>query len=170
MDEIRRKCPSILRECTTIDIHHLADATKATTAELQRSINARKLTRFGASQSPVAEEHEIAQQHIQHYADALPLGTALASTELQPADDLAILAANVLVNIWDQTKKEEYLYAVTTLLEYALLKSPQSFYMRLVLIRVYRILGKHCNHIATANLTTARCPNCGIGTLSVTEH
>lgn len=79
--------------------------------------------------------------YLQHYLQALPLGKHLPSTELQPADDLAILAANAFINLGYLTSDEEYLLQACVILEFALVRSQQSFQSRLLLVRLYRLLG-----------------------------
>ena len=86
--------------------------------------------------------------YIQQYLDGLKLGTNLPSTELQIADDLAILSGNVFVNLWKLTSDEQYLLKAVTLLEFALTRSKQSFQTRLILIRLYRLLGMGVYHSA----------------------
>ncbi|KAF8625781.1 hypothetical protein AX15_005171 [Amanita polypyramis BW_CC] len=111
--------------------------------ELHRLINAYKLSRYklSASDITVDAEAERAALYIKHYLAGLELGLDLPSSELQPADDLAILAGNSLVILWRLTNDEGYLFRAVSLLEFALTKSRQSFQSRLVLIRLYRLLG-----------------------------
>lgn len=73
--------------------------------------------------------------------EGLVLGKDLPSTELQPADDLAILVGNALVNAWTISGNEEHLSNAAAFLEFALTKSSQAFQIRLILIRIYRLLG-----------------------------
>lgn len=86
--------------------------------------------------------------YTQQYLEGLKLGTNLPSTELQVADDLVILTGNVLINIWKLTSDEGYLLKAVALLEFALTRSKQSFQARLVLIRLYRLLGEDLQHFA----------------------
>ena len=86
--------------------------------------------------------------YTKHYLSGLKFGLNLPSTELQPADDLAILAGNSFVMLWKLTNDEGYLFSAATLLEFALTKSSQSFQSRLILIRIYRLLGKFLFHDA----------------------
>ncbi|KAF5373874.1 hypothetical protein D9758_000631 [Tetrapyrgos nigripes] len=110
---------------------------------LQRVINSYKLLRhtLPASDITLEAEGKGAALYVEQYFKALPLGQALPATELQPADDLAILSGSVLVNMWKLTGDQQYLYRAVILLEYGLSKSKQSFEMRLILIRIYRLLG-----------------------------
>ncbi|KAG6917964.1 hypothetical protein DXG01_017148 [Tephrocybe rancida] len=101
------------------------------------------LLRHNLTQSELSVEAETkrATLYIEQYLEGSKLGAGLPSTELQYADDLALLAANAFVNLWTITSDERYLLDAVTLLEFALLKSKQSFQMRLLLIRLYRLLG-----------------------------
>ncbi|KAG6874208.1 hypothetical protein C0995_003754 [Termitomyces sp. Mi166 len=115
----------------------------ATPQELQRLINSHKLLRYNLTQSELSVEAETARVtlYIEQYLEGLKLGLNLPSTELQYADDLALLAANTFVTLWGLTSDEKYLLNAVTLLEFALTKSQQSFQARLTLIRLYRLLG-----------------------------
>ncbi|RXW20882.1 hypothetical protein EST38_g4951 [Candolleomyces aberdarensis] len=68
----------------------------ATKKEAQKVINVHKLLRYGLAPSEVTveAETELLKTYIQHYHEALPLGASLPATELQPADDFALLAGN----------------------------------------------------------------------------
>lgn len=87
-------------------------------------------------------ETDRATLYTHQYLEGLKLGANLPPTELQPADDLAILAGNVFVSLWRISGDQKYLYNAVGLLEFALTKSKQSFQTRLMLIRIYRLLGK----------------------------
>jgi len=110
---------------------------------LQRSINAHKLLRYSlsATQLTVNQESVRAAGLVREYFEALPLGKDIPKLELQPADDLAILAVQVYVNMYALDSAAAHLHKAVVLLEYASRKSPQSFQMRLALIRIYRLLG-----------------------------
>lgn len=68
-------------------------------------------------------------------------GKNLAKTELQPADDLAILATSSFISLHLLTRSRSYLSCAVSVLEFALVRSPQGFQHRLLLIRLYRLLG-----------------------------
>jgi N-terminal acetyltransferase B complex non-catalytic subunit len=72
----------------------------------------------------------------------------MPSTELQPADDLAILAGQAFVNVWKLTYDETHLYNAVSVLEFGLTKSKHSYQMRLMLVRIYTLLGAHCQDVA----------------------
>jgi len=86
-------------------------------------------------------ESTRASRLLRDYLDGLKLGQTLPSTELQPADDLAILAGQVFVNIWKLTDDEAHLYNAACVLEFGLTKSKHSFKMRLLLVRIFNLLG-----------------------------
>lgn len=102
-----------------------------------------KLKRYSLPTSEFTVEAETgrAELYTKAYLEGLKLGVDLPSTELQSADDLVLLAANSYVSLWKLTGDDGYLRTTTALLEYALTKSKQSFLARLMLIRIYRILG-----------------------------
>ncbi|KAF8212156.1 actin cytoskeleton organization protein [Mycena galopus ATCC 62051] len=115
----------------------------ASNNDLRRLINSHKLLRQNLSSDDlnIGVETERASLYTQQYLEGLKLGVSLPPTELQPADDLALLAGNVLVSLWKMSSDEKYLYNAVALLEFALTKSKQSFHTRLMLIRIYRLLG-----------------------------
>ncbi|KAF8636586.1 hypothetical protein AX17_003397 [Amanita inopinata Kibby_2008] len=112
-------------------------------AELRRLINSYKLLRHKLPESSITPEAESARamSYTKHYLAGLKLEVDLPDSELQPADDLAILAGNSFVSLWKLTNDEDHLFKAAALLEYALTKSTQSFQSRLILIRLYRLLG-----------------------------
>ncbi|KAE9409642.1 actin cytoskeleton organization protein [Gymnopus androsaceus JB14] len=125
------------------DVLQASSSSLSTVNAVRRVINSHKLSRYNLSPSQLTVEAESsnASLYIKQYLEGLPLGDELPSTELQHVDDLAILAGNVFVNIWKMTGDVQYLYKAAVLLEFALGKSKQAFQMRLMLIRIYRLLG-----------------------------
>lgn len=117
---------------------------QSTEPGFRRTINVHLLLRRNLPTSEITPELESsrASQYLQEYLEALKLGTSLPNTELQPADDLAILAAQVFVNIWRLTEDDAPLYNAACLLEFGLTRSAQSFKMRLLLVRIYNLLGQ----------------------------
>jgi len=91
----------------------------------------------------VDQEGTLAANLIREYFEALPLGNDLPKLELQPADELAILAAQVYVNMFALDNVVAHLHNAVVILEYASRKSPQSYQIHLELVRVYRLLGMY---------------------------
>ncbi|PPR03615.1 hypothetical protein CVT24_007731 [Panaeolus cyanescens] len=110
---------------------------------LQEVINALKLIRYGLTASEITLESELKRvnQYAKLYFETISLGANLPSTELQPGDDLVLLAANALISAWKLSQSTSHLLTAINLLEFALTKSKHCFLARLVLIRLYRILG-----------------------------
>jgi N-terminal acetyltransferase B complex non-catalytic subunit len=106
-------------------------------------INVRKLQRISLTASELSTDKELylASTYLEEYMAGLELGSSLPVTELQPADDLAILVGHAFVSLWTTTKDESYLYNAAVVLEFALTKSRMSFQIRLLLVRIYRLLG-----------------------------
>jgi N-terminal acetyltransferase B complex non-catalytic subunit len=122
----------------------LSNPRKATPAELRRAINVHKLQRYNISKSQLTVESESARAslYLKDYLQGLKLGEHLPKTELQPADDLAILIGQTFVSLWKLTGSEGPLCKAVVVLEFASAKSIHSFQIRLLLIRIYRLLGK----------------------------
>lgn len=82
---------------------------QASVSDLQRSINAYKLRRylFGTDQLTTEREVTNALTYLKAYVSALPFGKDLPNTELQPADDLVLLAAQAFVNLWRTTSEQK---------------------------------------------------------------
>ena len=140
---------------------------------LQRLINTRKLQRHCLSEAEINAEAEATRgaQYLSEYMDGLTLGEDLPVTELQPADDLVLLSAHAFVSAWSLGGSEDLLYNAVTLLEFGLSKSRMSFLMRMMLIRIYRILGP-CVEFTEIYLSITdhtRCPCTRAGTLSRDE-
>ncbi|KAH9951453.1 actin cytoskeleton organization protein [Amylocystis lapponica] len=117
-------------------------STFVSTAVLNRYINAQKLIRYNLTLEELTPELESprAAQYLRSYMEALKFGTDLPDTELQPADDLAVLASQVHVSAWKSSGQEVHLYNAAAVLEYASSKSKPSYQIRLSLVRIYRLL------------------------------
>jgi N-terminal acetyltransferase B complex non-catalytic subunit len=102
-----------------------------------------KLLRHSLTEAQVSEESEVARADkcLELYLEGLKLGKDLPKTELQPADDLIILYAQILVNAWKISDDEMHLYKAAVGLEVALTHSQQAYQIRLTLIRIYHLLG-----------------------------
>lgn len=121
----------------------LLNSMQADLKALRRSINVHMLLRYNLTSSELTAELESARatSYLKDYTDGMHLGLDLLPTDLQPGDDLLILAAEIFVNIWAITTDETHLYNAAVLLEFGLTKSKHAFQMRLMLIRIYRLLG-----------------------------
>ena len=111
---------------------------------MQRRINVNKLSRYNLPESALSPEMEMqkALLYVQEYLQGLPCGKELPKSELQPADDLATLAAHAFVSVWTVTRDEKHLINAAAVLEFGLTKSVHAFQMRLMLVQIYRLLGE----------------------------
>ncbi|EPQ58725.1 hypothetical protein GLOTRDRAFT_13884, partial [Gloeophyllum trabeum ATCC 11539] len=114
-----------------------------TEPNLRRTINWYKTRRYTIPEAQITAEleSERASEYTKAYLTGLPLGKSLPETELQPADDLALLAAHAFISSWTAGGGEAQLYNAAVVLEYGLGRSKQSYHMRLLLIQIYRLLG-----------------------------
>ena len=101
------------------------------------------MLRHNLSETLASEESEAARagKCLELYIEGLKLGKDLPKTELQPADDLIILYAHILVNAWKVSDDESHLCKAAVALEVALTHSQQAYQIRLTLIRIYHLLG-----------------------------
>jgi N-terminal acetyltransferase B complex non-catalytic subunit len=145
-------CYEDVRQYTDLDSDSLSEwitflegmaCTPSSATALRRSINAHKLLRYGLDGARLTVDQESSRvvNLVREYFEALPFGRDLPKLELQPADDLAILAAQVYVNMFTMDNTVAHLHNAIVLLEYASKKSPQSYQIHLELVRIYRLLG-----------------------------
>ena len=110
---------------------------------------------------------------MEFYFKGLKLGASLPDTELQPVDDLALLTAQTYVNLWTITDDTAYLCKAVVVLEFGLTKSKQSYLMRILLIRLYQLLGTAARILSydiQADCVVCRRTLTGPGTVPLTEH
>jgi N-terminal acetyltransferase B complex non-catalytic subunit len=69
------------------------------------------------------------------------IGEGLEKTEYQYGDDFVVLASHVLHDLYLEHRKPELLVQAVTLLEMALAKSIYNFQIKLILVRLYIVLG-----------------------------
>jgi N-terminal acetyltransferase B complex non-catalytic subunit len=128
------------------------DVLQANLSDLRRSINVHALLRHSLSPTQITPEMESsrATQYLKHYLDGLKLGEGLPSTELQPVDDFAILAGQAFINVWKLADDETQLYNAASVLEFGLTKSKHSYQIRLMLVRIYTLLGAYFRDVLFA--------------------
>ncbi|KAG5438618.1 hypothetical protein PCANB_002724 [Pneumocystis canis] len=78
---------------------------------------------------------------IDEYGNSLFLDDDLSSTNNQYGDDFLILAVHALINTFFITNKQNYLIHAILLLELGLLHSKHNFQFKLLLIRLYFMIG-----------------------------
>ncbi|KAF8609944.1 actin cytoskeleton organization protein [Ceratobasidium sp. AG-I] len=127
-------------------IEHLTEQSQdlKTIEGLRRVVNVSKILRTcKPSVEKISPEDEVAAAHkyLKAYLEAAPLCESYPPTEQQPRDDLAVLAASALVSAFAGSGKSSYLTQAVAILEYALSKSPFNHHFRILLIRIYRLIG-----------------------------
>ncbi|EJD43211.1 hypothetical protein AURDEDRAFT_114786 [Auricularia subglabra TFB-10046 SS5] len=129
----------------------------SSTDALQRSVTALKIARALAP-VPRSAEDELAdaRRYAKLYFDGLALGISLPRTELQPADELAVLAAQALVGAFAASRDQAHLLAAAAFLETACARSRYAYGLRLCLVRVYRLLGAGAPALAHYRLLGAK--------------
>ncbi|ORY95533.1 N-acetyltransferase B complex non catalytic subunit-domain-containing protein [Syncephalastrum racemosum] len=127
------------------DAKEKADKIRA----VYKDVNVRKLERYLGLQSGLSKDASVAlaMDLWQKYIDALPLGEGLEKTEYQYGDDYVLLASHVLLDTYLETKETSLLIQATSLLEMALVKSLYNFQIKLILVRLYAMLGVHARPI-----------------------
>lgn len=110
---------------------------------VHKSINIRKLERFLNLHptSDVKAGVSLVNDLYKEYQDALPLGEGLEKTEMQYGDEFVILAGNILLDLYREHKQVTLLIQAISLLESALLKSIHNFQIKLLLVRMYTMIG-----------------------------
>ncbi|KDE03030.1 hypothetical protein MVLG_06460 [Microbotryum lychnidis-dioicae p1A1 Lamole] len=105
-------------------------------------INAAKIARFLAPSWTSAETQVIlAHSYLTRYFQVLPLGSHFDSTDLQPADDFALLAAQAFVSAYHLDRDRSRLESALLVLDYALQRSRHKYQIRLLAINIQRQLG-----------------------------
>ncbi|EFP89802.2 uncharacterized protein PGTG_15758 [Puccinia graminis f. sp. tritici CRL 75-36-700-3] len=110
-------------------------------ASLRKQINLEKILR--SISLPPRDQHAAeATRLMRSYFKYLPLGNDLPTTTLQPADGMAILAAQALIEDYEGLNGSvANLYAAIYILEECLAKSPAQYQARSLLIRLHRLIG-----------------------------
>ncbi|XP_038630065.1 N-alpha-acetyltransferase 25, NatB auxiliary subunit isoform X1 [Scyliorhinus canicula] len=83
----------------------------------------------------------LVEELMQRYKHALKFGKSCLKTELQFSDNYCLLAVHILLDIWRQSGEEWPLWQSLALLEKSLSNSPSNAQFKLLLIRIYCLLG-----------------------------
>ncbi|KAG0169915.1 N-alpha-acetyltransferase 25, NatB auxiliary subunit [Apophysomyces sp. BC1015] len=112
---------------------------------IYKRVNVYKLQRFLDLQAGLKLEQALSlvNELWACYQDALPLGEGLEKTEWQYGDDYVILSAHILLDCYKEHQQMTILIQAIVLLETALTKSTYNFQIKLILVRLYNMLGIH---------------------------
>lgn len=83
----------------------------------------------------------LVEELMLRYKHALEFGKSCLKTELQFSDNYCLFAVHLLLDIWRQSGEEGPLWQSLALLEETLSNSPSSAQFKLLLIRIYCLLG-----------------------------
>ncbi|GAA5885358.1 hypothetical protein JCM6882_009585 [Rhodosporidiobolus microsporus] len=113
----------------------------ATASDVTRAINADKVIRLLGDEPTVEREKQAAEDFLSKYLEALPAGKDLPPTELQPADDFALLACEAFVSAYHLSHDRSYLERALCVSESALLLSKYKYQLRILSSNLLRLLG-----------------------------
>ncbi|CEP15697.1 hypothetical protein [Parasitella parasitica] len=110
---------------------------------VHKNVNIRKLERFLGLYATFDKKQALAtvSELWNEYQEALPLGEDLEKTEMQYGDEFVILASHVMLDLYRQEHQTSFLIQAICLLETALVKSIHNFQIKLVLVRLYAMIG-----------------------------
>ncbi|CBQ71337.1 conserved hypothetical protein [Sporisorium reilianum SRZ2] len=112
--------------------------------DLRTNISIAKITRSVQPSDTLTEQTEakFATELLKQYIDGLSVGASLPETEMQPADDLALLGVQALLSAYKLSGgKLVYLLQTIAVLEFALTKSKKGYQLRMLLVRSYVLAG-----------------------------
>ncbi|GAA6004547.1 hypothetical protein JCM10207_000928 [Rhodosporidiobolus poonsookiae] len=105
------------------------------------TVNALKVVRLLADEPTAEIAATTAADYLRRYFEALPLGAELPATELQHADDFALLACEAFVNAFHLSHDRSYLERALVVAETALSRSKYKYQMRILASNILRQLG-----------------------------
>ncbi|XP_031193568.1 N-alpha-acetyltransferase 25, NatB auxiliary subunit isoform X1 [Mastomys coucha] len=84
---------------------------------------------------------DVVRELMLRYQHGLEFGRSCLKTELQFSDYYCLLAVHVLIDIWREAGEETAVWQALTLLEEGLTHSPSNAQFKLLLVRIYCVLG-----------------------------
>ncbi|XP_076434680.1 N-alpha-acetyltransferase 25, NatB auxiliary subunit-like isoform X2 [Babylonia areolata] len=93
------------------------------------------------SQQPEEELLETIRGFVLRYRKGLDLGKDLLQTDIQPSDQYLLFAAHLLVDLWQRTGEEKYVWQAVVQLELGVHHSPANHQFKLLLMRLYCEVG-----------------------------
>ncbi|XP_064128292.1 N-alpha-acetyltransferase 25, NatB auxiliary subunit isoform X2 [Loxodonta africana] len=88
-----------------------------------------------------SQKLNVVRELMLRYQHGLEFGKSCLKTELQFSDYYCLLAVHVLIDIWRETGDENAVWQALTLLEEGLTHSPSNAQFKLLLVRIYCMLG-----------------------------
>ncbi|KAM0753776.1 actin cytoskeleton organization protein [Meredithblackwellia eburnea MCA 4105] len=116
-------------------------ATDLNAKSIWTVINAAKIGRALETEVTAEGENTTALAFATHYFETLPLGKGLVATELQPADDFALLSAQAFVSAWKLSGDRSFIEKAIAILDFASTRSKYKYQLRILLVNLTRLLG-----------------------------
>uniref|UniRef100_A0A5F9D4G5 N-alpha-acetyltransferase 25, NatB auxiliary subunit n=1 Tax=Oryctolagus cuniculus TaxID=9986 RepID=A0A5F9D4G5_RABIT len=88
-----------------------------------------------------SQKLNVVRELMLRYQHGLEFGKSCLKTELQFSDYYCLLAVHVLIDIWRESGDETAVWQALTLLEEGLTHSPSNAQFKLLLVRIYCVLG-----------------------------
>ncbi|ORX46386.1 hypothetical protein BCR36DRAFT_585202 [Piromyces finnis] len=124
------------------ELNKLIKSTDINVNDIQRNVNIEKINFYlGYKINNEEEMKQYVKKLISLYEETLPFGTKLEDTERQFGDDYLVIAASLLIDYYKLTDKTCYIYQAIAILEHGLEKSKFNFQFKIILMRLYSILG-----------------------------
>ncbi|XP_033119336.1 N-alpha-acetyltransferase 25, NatB auxiliary subunit-like [Anneissia japonica] len=113
------------------------------TKQIQRHLSWLQLCRYLGLHEKLSNEEKLllAKDLCKRHIAGLCHGEKLLSSDLQYSDDYCILAAHILISIWREIGDSSILLDLCVILERAKSRSPSNHHIKLLLIRLYCLLG-----------------------------
>lgn len=108
---------------------------------IRRHILLVEVSRYLREESSTEERLKAVAALLVRYEAALPCGKDLKETEIQHADPYAMISAHCLLDIYTSTKDARYVRRAIIVLERVLLNSCHNNQARLLLVKLYALLG-----------------------------
>ncbi|XP_006821637.1 N-alpha-acetyltransferase 25, NatB auxiliary subunit-like [Saccoglossus kowalevskii] len=110
---------------------------------LQRHVSFLQISRFLGKHESLSSDEKISlsKELLKRYHDGLKFGADLLSTDLLPSDMYCLFAAHLLLDVWKQAGDDGMLWRVIPILEKGRSNSPANHHFKLLLIRLYCIVG-----------------------------
>jgi N-terminal acetyltransferase B complex non-catalytic subunit len=79
-------------------------------------------------------------EQYEYYHQNIVINSDLTQTEPQPTDPYIILIANILL-VANNELEDDIVFQLIVIIEWALNRSPSNFYLKILLIKLYNIIG-----------------------------
>ncbi|XP_060069470.1 N-alpha-acetyltransferase 25, NatB auxiliary subunit-like [Ylistrum balloti] len=113
--------------------------------QMQRHITLLQLMRYMGYYDKLSttERLVLVKEYIQRYHHGLSYGKDLLSTDLQYSDNYLLIAVLLLLDIWRESKNDSLVWQAIVQLEKGISNSRSNFHMKLILMRLYCIMGAY---------------------------